>query len=138
MHDVATSATLDTSGKCRPMPVAEINRAIRGVAVRRNAGDPGARTDIPSRRARTGNSLPKTERTGGYCASTSTNMADENELCGGCLYYPPNLPKNAYSVEDWAMLQARHCSFLHVPGSAECLDIRKTSCSLADLTRPRD
>jgi hypothetical protein len=62
---------------------------------------------------------------------------DPPELCWGCVYYPPNLPGHAYSEEDWAMLQSLHCSFNHVPASAECLTSRKTSCSLVDLERLR-
>lgn len=55
------------------------------------------------------------------------------ELCFGCVYYPPNLPPNAYTPEDWEMLQARPCSFEHKPGDTDCLATRKTSCSLVDL-----
>lgn len=58
------------------------------------------------------------------------------EFCAGCVYYPPNLPRPAYAAEDWAMLQARACSFEHAPGSADCLSSRKTSCSLLDLASP--
>ncbi len=54
-------------------------------------------------------------------------------LCPGCVYYPPNLPRHAYAEDDWAMLQARTCSFEHTPGSDDCLSSRKTSCSLVDL-----
>lgn len=56
-----------------------------------------------------------------------------DELCGGCVYWPPNLPRHAYAEDDWAMLQARPCAFEHVPGSTDCLANRKTSCSLVDL-----
>jgi hypothetical protein len=49
------------------------------------------------------------------------------------VYYPPNLPPQAYSAEDWAMLQRLSCAFEHTPGSADCLVVRKTSCSLLDL-----
>ncbi len=56
-----------------------------------------------------------------------------DEHCSGCVYYPPNLPPQAYSEADWAMLQARSCAFEHRPGSADCLASRKTSCSLVDL-----
>lgn len=55
------------------------------------------------------------------------------EYCFGCVYYPPNLPRHAYAEDDWAMLQARSCSFEHAPGTPECLASRKTSCSLVDL-----
>lgn len=62
---------------------------------------------------------------------------DPPELCWGCVYYPPNLPRHSYSEEDWAMLQSLHCSFKHAPGSDECLASRKTSCSLVDLEHLR-
>lgn len=66
-------------------------------------------------------------------------MSDElkliaDELCSGCVYCPPNLPRSAYSEADWAMLQARTCSFEHTQGTDDCLASRKTSCSLVDLT----
>lgn len=61
------------------------------------------------------------------------NRAEPDELCFGCVYYPPNLPPQAYSPEDWEMLQARQCSFEHQPGDGGCLATRKTSCSLVDL-----
>ena len=61
------------------------------------------------------------------------NSAEPEELCFGCVYYPPNLPPKAYAPEDWGMLQARQCSFEHRPGDTECLTTRKTSCSLIDL-----
>lgn len=63
-----------------------------------------------------------------------TSLADH---CFGCVYYPPNLPPHAYAADDWAMLQARTCSFEHVPGTADCLASRKTSCSLVDLDTMR-
>lgn len=63
--------------------------------------------------------------------------AEPPELCWGCVYYPPNLPRDAYADADWAMLQSRHCSFEHTPGSVECLASRKTSCSLVDVERLR-
>lgn len=63
----------------------------------------------------------------------SAKTAEPNELCIGCVYYPPNLPRQAYALEDWSMLQARQCSFEHVPGESDCLANRKTSCSLVDL-----
>lgn len=63
------------------------------------------------------------------CAKT----AEPDELCFGCVYYPPNLPRQAYAREDWEILQARQCSFECVPGNNECQALRKTSCSLVDL-----
>lgn len=35
------------------------------------------------------------------------------------------------------MLQSLHCSYKHVPDSAECMASRKTSCSLVDLEHIR-
>ena len=61
------------------------------------------------------------------------NRVKPEDLCFGCVYFPPNLPSNAYAPEDWEMLQARQCSFEHQPGDADCLAARKTSCSLVDL-----
>ncbi|WP_081616715.1 hypothetical protein [Thiobacillus thioparus] len=60
------------------------------------------------------------------------------DLCVGCVFYPPNLPAQAYSKADWTMLQARSCAFEYVPGTPDCQVTRKTSCSLVDLaaTRP--
>lgn len=57
--------------------------------------------------------------------------------CFGCVYFPPNLPPNAYAEADWAMLQARSCAFEHTPGTDDCLASRKTSCSLVDLAESR-
>jgi len=61
------------------------------------------------------------------------NSAEPEELCFGCVYYPPNLPLDAYAPKDWEMLQSRQCSFEHMPGDTDCLATRKTSCSLVDL-----
>jgi hypothetical protein len=60
-----------------------------------------------------------------------------DDHCFGCVYYPPNLPPHAYSETDWAMLQARACSFEYTPGTDDCLASRKTSCSLVDLAETR-
>ncbi len=59
------------------------------------------------------------------------------EYCLGCVYHPPNLPRQAYPEADWAMLQARSCAFEYAAGSADCLATRKTSCSLVDLAATR-
>ncbi len=64
----------------------------------------------------------------------SEKIAEPHELCCGCVYYPPNLPRQSYADEDWNMLQARACSFEHLPGDEGCLASRKTSCSLVDLS----
>ena len=64
-------------------------------------------------------------------------MSDESSkaqmLCGMCVYFPPNLPEGKYPREDWLDLQKKSCSFDYVPGDADCLASRKTSCSLVDL-----
>jgi hypothetical protein len=59
----------------------------------------------------------------------------DTEHCGGCVYYPPNLPVHAYSATDYAMLQALSCAFEFTPHDADCRETRKTSCSLLDLTQ---
>lgn len=56
-----------------------------------------------------------------------------NEHCAGCVYYPLNLPANAYSQEDYRMLQQKNCSFDFQAGDDNCNRTRKTSCSLVDL-----
>lgn len=66
----------------------------------------------------------------------SARTAEPDELCLGCVYYPPNLPRPAYVEEDWAILQARRCSFEYVADDADCQATRKTSCSLVDLRDP--
>lgn len=60
-------------------------------------------------------------------------ITPENEHCVGCVYYPPNLPRSAYSEEDYSMLMGKRCSFDHQPGDDNCAVTRKTSCSLIDL-----
>lgn len=64
-----------------------------------------------------------------------------NEHCIGCVYFPPNLPEQAYAEEDYRMLQAKSCSFDYQPADEACAVTRKTSCSLVDLenfTRARE
>jgi len=62
-------------------------------------------------------------------------MSDHNieEYCIGCVYYPPNLPSQAYSQEDWLMLQEKTCSFDYSANDDNCQKTRKTSCSIVDL-----
>ena len=60
-----------------------------------------------------------------------TQSADE--LCFGCVYYPPNLPEHAYPADDWKQLQARTCSFEFLAGDKDCRLSRKTSCSIVDM-----
>ena len=60
----------------------------------------------------------------------------KEELCIGCVYYPPNLPQHAYSTDDYTMLQQKDCSFDHAPGEQHCLETRKTSCSVVDMQKP--
>ncbi|NIR12519.1 MAG: sulfurtransferase TusA family protein [Gammaproteobacteria bacterium] len=56
--------SLDTSGKCCPMPIVETNMAIKrlqiGEILEVVATDPGTRKDIPSWCERTGNKLLST------------------------------------------------------------------------------
>jgi len=62
--------------------------------------------------------------------------SDKTEaICGGCVYFPANLPAKAYSAEDWAMLQSKSCSFDLKPGDNDCQSTRKTHCSLIDLQK---
>lgn len=63
----------------------------------------------------------------------SEKTAEPHELCFGCVYSPPNLPRESYAAEDWDMLQQRTCSFENQPGDAGCQASRKSSCSLVDL-----
>jgi hypothetical protein len=56
-----------------------------------------------------------------------------DELCFGCVYYPPNLPEQAYQAEDWQQLQTKSCSFEFLPDDKDCKQSRKTSCSLVDM-----
>lgn len=56
-----------------------------------------------------------------------------NEHCEGCVYYPPNLPANAYPEADYRILQEKTCSFDFQPLDGNCQVTRKTSCSLVDL-----
>ncbi len=64
----------------------------------------------------------------------SEKIAEQNEYCLGCVYFPPNLPRQAYALEDWRILQARRCSFEYTPEDTECLATRKTSCGLVELS----
>lgn len=66
-------------------------------------------------------------------------MATESErlledYCLGCVYYPPNLPPDAYAAADWHLLKDMACSLEHTAGGADCQASRKTSCSLVDLS----
>lgn len=55
------------------------------------------------------------------------------QLCFGCVLYPPNLPPYAYAKADWDFLQSLTCSLEHAPGTEGCMASRKTSCSLVEL-----
>ncbi len=61
MERFNVTTTLDTSGKCCPMPMVETNRAIKALAVgdvlEIVATDVGTLTDIPSWCERTGQTL---------------------------------------------------------------------------------
>ena len=67
MDDIRVTSTLDTSGKCCPMPMVETNKAIRQLAIgdvlEIIATDVATRSDIPSWCERTGQTLlASTER----------------------------------------------------------------------------
>ena len=67
MNDIRVTSTLDTSGKCCPMPMVETNKAIRQLAIgdvlEIIATDVATRSDIPSWCERTGQTLlASTER----------------------------------------------------------------------------
>ena len=67
MDEIKVTSTLDTSGKCCPMPMVETNRAIKTLAVgdvlEIIATDVGTRSDIPSWCERMGHALlSSTER----------------------------------------------------------------------------
>lgn len=68
MNDLKVTSTLDTSGKCCPMPMVETNMAIKTLAsgdiLEIIATDPGTRNDIPSWCERTGNRLLDTREDG--------------------------------------------------------------------------
>lgn len=59
--NIKPTSTLDTSGKCCPMPMVETNKAIKslsaGDVLQIIATDPGTMSDIPSWCERTGNEL---------------------------------------------------------------------------------
>lgn len=61
MNAPCATHTLDTSGKCCPMPMVETNRTMKNLAVgdvlEIIATDIGTRTDIPSWCARSGQTL---------------------------------------------------------------------------------
>ena len=61
MRESTAAATLDTSGKCCPMPIVETGRAIKALApgevLEIIATDKGTQKDIPSWCERTGQTL---------------------------------------------------------------------------------
>ncbi len=61
MSEIQVTSTLDTSGKCCPMPMVETNRAIKAMALgdvlEIIATDVGTRKDIPSWCERMGQTL---------------------------------------------------------------------------------
>jgi len=67
----------------------------------------------------------------------SEKTGDTHELCFGCVYFPPNLPRQAYLDDDWTMLQAKQCSFDYSSDGDDCRQIRKTSCALVTELVPR-
>ena len=58
-----------------------------------------------------------------------------DKRCAGCVYFPANLPEQAYSAEDYQMLMSKACSFDATPGDENCDAIRKGSCSLVSLDK---
>ena len=72
-----------------------------------------------------------------HISTTYKNHMNKSEIseeyCLSCVYYPPNLPAHAYSLEDFQMLQQKSCSFDHQPEDKNCQATRKTSCSLVVL-----
>ena len=63
--------TIDTSGQCCPVPIIEINRAIKtmqpGEVIELISTDAGSRMDIPAWCKRTGHALVRTEEDGMTC-----------------------------------------------------------------------
>lgn len=61
MSEIQVASTLDTSGKCCPMPMVETNKAMKGLSLgdvlEIIATDIGTRKDIPSWCERTGQTL---------------------------------------------------------------------------------
>lgn len=64
------------------------------------------------------------------------NTEEAAAHCCACVFYPPNLPAGAYAADDYKMLQEKNCSFDFEPADRDCVQTRKTSCSLLDLGRP--
>ena len=69
MSDIQITSTLDTTGKCCPMPMVESNKAIKSLALgdvlEIIATDIGTRSDIPSWCERTGQTLLSMTETNG-------------------------------------------------------------------------
>ena len=78
-----------------------------------------------------------TRKTGYFTTMSVRKPAEPHPLCGGCVYYPPNLPQGAYAAADWALLQALACSFDYRVDSPECRAVRKTSCALVPEIDPQ-
>jgi tRNA 2-thiouridine synthesizing protein A len=61
MDQIHVTSTLDTSGKCCPMPIVETNKTMKGLALgdilEIVATDSGTQKDIPSWCERTGQTL---------------------------------------------------------------------------------
>lgn len=61
MSAITVTSTLDTSGKCCPMPIVETNKAMKGLVLgdilEIIATDTGTQKDIPSWCERTGQTL---------------------------------------------------------------------------------
>ena len=81
MAEIKATTTLDTSGKCCPMPMVETTKAIKALApgdiLEIVATDVGTRRDIPSWCERSGHtllSMTEQDKVLGYCGRTA---------CGG-------------------------------------------------------
>lgn len=74
MTHIKSDQTLDTSGKCCPMPMVETNQAIKGMkageVLEIIATDPATKTDIPS-----------------WCQRTGHTLIERNEDSGTWRYY---------------------------------------------------
>jgi hypothetical protein len=58
-----------------------------------------------------------------------------NKLCGSCVFFPPNLPEQAYSEEEYRMLMSKACSFDATSGDENCNAMRRGCCGLVSLDK---
>jgi len=57
----------------------------------------------------------------------------EEKLCKGCVYFIENLPRDAYSEEEWELMKEHRCTVGAEPGDELCSVFRKSSCSIINL-----